>query len=404
MKVAYLVNQYPKVSHTFIRREIMALERQGLVVTRFALRGWDAEVKGAEDLAERDRTRHILRRGVPSLLARALQCSLRHPVRAWRALRSAWRMSRQAERSWPYHFMYFVEACTLAHWLVEDGIDHLHAHFGTNSTEVALLAHLLGGPSYSFTVHGPEEFDKPKFLHLTRKIHDASFVVAISSYGRSQLWRWLPAEEWAKVEVVHCALEKAFFQAQGDVAAEPALRLINVGRICAQKGQLLLVEAAALLKKEGRQFELVLAGDGEMRGPIESAIRRHGLQDSVRITGWVDSATVRLEMLRARALVLPSFAEGLPVVIMEAMAVGRPVVTTRIAGIPELVREGVDGWLVPPGDIVGLKRAMQECLDASPERLLEMGRAANGQVRLRHDADVEAAKLKTLFENAVRTS
>lgn len=404
MKIAYLVNQYPKVSHTFIRREILALERQGVSVSRFALRGWDADVKGAEDLTERDRTRHILREGVPRLLGRALRRSIAHPARAWRALRSAWQMSRQAERSWPYHLMYFVEACTLADWLEQEGIDHVHAHFGTNSTEVALLAHILGGPSYSFTVHGPEEFDKPRFLHLTRKIHDAAFVVAISSYGRSQLWRWLPAQEWAKVEVVHCALEKSFFQAEGDVTAQAAPRLVNVGRLCAQKGQLLLVEAAALLKQDGLDFELVLAGDGEMRAPIEAAIRRHGLQGRVRITGWVDSATVRLEMLQARALVLPSFAEGLPVVIMEAMAVGRPVVATRIAGIPELVREGVDGWLVPPGDIVQLKRAMQECLQTGPERLLEMGRAANAQVRRRHDADIEAAKLKALFEQALSTS
>ena len=400
MKVAYLVNQYPKVSHTFIRREILALERQGVSVARFALRGWDADVKGAEDLAERDRTRHILREGAATLLGRALRRCLANPVRAWHALRSAWQMSAQAERSWPYHLMYFIEACTLADWLEQEGVEHVHAHFGTNSTEVAMLAHLLGGPRYSFTVHGPEEFDKPRFLHLTRKIHDAAFVVAISSYGRSQLWRWLPGQEWNKVSVVHCALEGSFFQASDSVTAQPAPRLVNVGRLCAQKGQLLLVEAAALLKQDGVAFELVLAGDGEMREAIEAAIVRHRLGDSVRITGWVDSATVRREMLEARALVLPSFAEGLPVVIMEAMAVGRPVVTTRIAGIPELVREGVDGWLVPPGDILELKRAMQECLQASPERLLEMGRAANERVRQRHDADVEAAKLKALFEAA----
>ena len=400
MKIAYLVNQYPKVSHTFIRREILALERQGVSVARFALRGWDADVKGAEDLAERDRTRHILREGLATLLGRALRRCLANPARAGRALRSAWQMSRQAERSWPYHLMYFIEACTLADWLEEERVEHVHAHFGTNSTEVAMLAHLLGGPRYSFTVHGPEEFDKPRFLHLTRKIHDAAFVVAISSYGRSQLWRWLPGQEWNKVSVVHCALEGSFFQAPDSVRAQPAPRLVNVGRLCAQKGQLLLVEAAALLKQDGVAFELVLAGDGEMREAIEAAIARHQLGASVRITGWVDSATVRREMLEARALVLPSFAEGLPVVIMEAMAVGRPVVTTRIAGIPELVREGVDGWLVPPGDIVELKRAMQECLQASPERLLEMGRAANARVRQRHDADVEAAKLKALFEAA----
>ncbi len=404
MRVAYLVNQYPKVSHTFIRREILALEREGVHVARFALRGWDADVKGSEDLAERGRTRHILRQGLPRLLWRAVLRTLEHPPHAWRALRTAVQMSRQAERPWPYHLMYFLEACTLADWMRDEKIQHVHAHFGTNSAEVAQLAHLLGGPGYSFTVHGPEEFDKPKFLHLTRKIRDAAFVVAISSYGRSQLWRWLPAEDWHKVHVVHCALEKVFFQAEDALTQPSAPRLVNVGRLCAQKGQLLLVEAAALLRREGIEFELVFAGDGEMRGPIEEAIRRHGLGDRVRILGWVDSATVRAQLLESRALVLPSFAEGLPVVIMEAMAVGRPVVATRIAGIPELVREGIDGWLVPPGDIEQLKEAMKACLAASPEQMIEMGRAANGRVRLRHDADAEARKLKTLFEAAIAQS
>ncbi|MFZ2986721.1 glycosyltransferase family 4 protein [Ideonella sp.] len=398
MKVAYFVNQYPKVSHTFIRREIAALERQGVSVDRFALRGWDAEVKGAEDLAERARTRHVLALGTERLLANALRVVLRHPAGAWKALQCAWRNARQAERPWPYHLMYWVEACTLLLWLKESGASHVHAHFGTNSTEVVMLAHLMGGPRYSFTVHGPEEFDKPQFLHLRRKVEHAAFVVAISSYGRSQLWRWLPAAEWRKVQVVHCALEPAFFAPADVLAPSNAPRLLNIGRLCAQKGQLLLIEAAAQLAREGLQFELVLAGDGEMREPIEAAVRRHGLQQMVRITGWISSDTVREELLAARALVLPSFAEGLPVVVMEAMAVGRPVICTRIAGIPELVREGGDGWLVPPGSLADLAQAMRACLEASPATLARMGLSARERVALRHDADVEAGKLKLLFQ------
>ncbi len=401
MKVAYLVNQYPQVSHTFIRREILALERQGVEVLRFAMRGWDANVKGEEDLRERDITRHVLRVGVPRLLLGALAYSLRHPAAAVRALRCAWQMSRRAERSLPYHLMYFVEACMLAKWLVAEGVQHLHAHFGTNSTEVAMLAHLLGGPQYSFTVHGPEEFDKPRFLQLDRKIRHAAFVVAISSYGRSQLWRWLPAQEWPKVNVVRCALEKPFFMDLDAIVPSTAPRLVNVGRLCAQKGQLLLIEAAGRLAQEGLDFELVLAGEGEMRGVIERAVAERGLGNRVRITGWIDSGAVRNELLAARALVLPSFAEGLPVVLMEAMSVGRPVVTTRIAGIPELVREGVDGWLVPPGSLDDLVDALRECLKAPPEHLAQMGRAARLRVQEHHDVDVEAAKLAGLFAAAI---
>ncbi len=397
MKVGYLVNQYPKVSHTFIRREIIALERQGVDVVRFALRGWDADVKDAEDLAERDKTRHLLRVAGWRLALTALAKALSDPVRSFRALAAAAAMSRQAERPWPYHLMYWVEACTLVKWMAQERIEHLHAHFGTNSSEVAMLAHLLGGPPYSFTVHGPEEFDKPRFLHLSDKVRHAAFVVAISSYGRSQLWRWLPAEDWRKVQVVHCALEPRFFLPVDEVAPSVTHRLVNIGRLCAQKGQLLLIEAAAKLAAQGEAFELVLAGDGEMRGAIEHAIRLHGLQERVRITGWIDSASVRRELLAARALVLPSFAEGLPVVVMEAMAVGRPVVTTRIAGIPELVREGVDGWLVPPGSLDDLVAALKDCLHASAARLSTMGQAGRQRVEERHSVDVEAAKLARMF-------
>lgn len=402
MKLAYFVNQYPQVSHTFIRREIMALERLGLQVERFALRGWDADVKGAEDQSERSRTRHIVQQGAARLLFNALRVALRHPAGAWRALRAAWQCAKPAERPWPYHLICWVEACTLFLWLRQGGISHVHAHFGTNSTEVVMLTHLLGGPSYSFTVHGPEEFDKPQFLQLRRKVEHAAFVVAISSYGRSQLWRWLPAHEWPKVQVVHCALEPSFFAPMALLTPATAPRLVNIGRLCAQKGQLLLIEAAACLAAEGLFFELVLAGDGEMRAPIEAAVRRYGLQKQVRITGWISSDTVREELLAARALVMPSFAEGLPVVVMEAMAVGRPVIVTRIAGIPELVRDQQDGWVVSPGNLEALVDAMRACLAADAATLGSMGRAARQRVGERHNVDVEAGKLSRHFRGALQ--
>jgi glycosyltransferase involved in cell wall biosynthesis len=172
---------------------------------------------------------------------------------------------------------------------------------------------------------------------------------------------------------------------------------VCVGRLSEQKGQLLLIEAARLLAERGCGFELVLAGDGEMRSEIAAAIARAGLEDKVRITGWIDGAGVREEMLAARALVLPSFAEGLPVVIMEAMALHRPVISTYVAGIPELVRPGVDGWLVPAGDAAALADAMQDCLDAPAAALERMGAAAHKRVLERHDVDKAAAMLAGMF-------
>jgi colanic acid/amylovoran biosynthesis glycosyltransferase len=395
-QLAYLVNQYPKVSHSFIRREIQALERLGLAVQRYALRGWADLIADDEDLRERQRTRYLLAGGAGPLAWAALATMVTSPRRFIVALRLAWAMSRRADRPWPLHLIYFFEACLLRRWMAASGIDHLHAHFGTNPAEVAALAHALGGPPFSFTVHGPEEFDKPQALHLACKARDAAFVAAVSSYGRSQLYRWLPVADWPKVQVVHCGLESAFHAVPVQAPTE-APRLVCIGRLCEQKGQLLLVRAAARLRRAGVPLQLVLAGDGELRPAIEALVRECGIERDVEITGWVDADRVRREILAARALVLPSFAEGLPVVLMEAMALRRPVISTFVAGIPELVRPGVDGWLVPAGDEAALVAAMRDCLSAAPATLEAMGLSAHERVLQRHSIDVEAAKLAALF-------
>ena len=396
MRIAYFINQYPKVSHSFIRREILALERNGFEVQRIALRGSDDGLVDEEDLRERERTRYVLQDGLKGLVVPVLQALLNRPSRFFAALVLALRMGRRADRAWPYHLVYLAEACRLLPWLREFGATHVHAHFGTNSAEVVMLAQALGGPSYSFTVHGPEEFDKPQFIHLGEKVRRAAFVVAISSYGRSQLFRWVDHAHWPKVKVVHCGLERAFHDVP-PVAIPAAPRLVCVGRLCEQKGQLLLMQAAGLLAEQGHEFEIVLAGDGEMRAEIETLIERYGLHGRVRITGWISSEQVRAEILAARALVLPSFAEGLPVVIMEAMALRRPVLTTYVAGIPELVHPGENGWLFPAGAVEELAAALADCLAQPPEVLQRMGEAAYGRVLERHAIDTEAAKLAELF-------
>lgn len=398
MRIAYFINQYPKVSHSFIRREIQALERQNFEVLRIALRGWDGELVDAEDLQERERTRYVLQAGVPLLLA-VVMAALASPLRFAAALRLALRMGLRADRPWPYHLVYLAEACRILPWLKAFGARHVHAHFGTNPAEVVMLARELGGPRYSFTVHGPEEFDRPQFLGLGEKIRRSAFAVAISSFGRSQLYRWVEHAHWPKIAVVHCGLEKAFHEV-APVPVPAAPRLVCVGRLCEQKGQLLLVEAAGRLAAKGLAFELVLAGDGEMRAEVEALIAAYGLQRQVRITGWISSEQVRGEILAARGLVLPSFAEGLPVVIMEAMALRRPVLTTYVAGIPELVVPGENGWLFPAGSVDALAATMEDFLAYPVDDLARMGEAGYQRVLQRHSVDTEAVKLSALFRES----
>ena len=216
-----------------------------------------------------------------------------------------------SERGLFRHLIYLAEACSCSGWLAELALEHLHAHFGTNAANVAMLCRLLGGPPYSVTIHGPEEFDAPRQLGLREKIRHAAFVVAISEFTRSQLYRWADYGDWPKIHVIRVGLSAIFLE-HGHRRSRTRPRLVNMGRLAEQKGQLLLVEAAARLHARGLDFELVIVGDGPMRGEIERLIDRLDLRGRVRITGFLDNQGVLRELVAARALGLPSFAEGLP--------------------------------------------------------------------------------------------
>lgn len=397
MNIAYLVNQYPKTSHSFIRREIAALESLGLTIQRYTLRKTKEALADEADGQELSRTSAVISRPFLSRFLDALRVMACHPLRFAKALIFAIRCGMRSDRSIAVHVAYLIEAAVVAAWCRRDRTRHLHVHFGTNSAMVGLLVNRLINIPWSFTAHGPEEFDRPLGIALSEKIESASFVVAISSFGRSQLWRWSDQAHWKKIHIVHCGLDSAFMGSKAR-PIPPHPRLVCVGRLCEQKGQLLLVEAAQFLKGKGISFEIVFAGDGPMRRKIEAAILKAGLEDRISITGWISGQRVRSEIEMARALVLPSFAEGLPVVIMEAMALGRPVVSTAVAGIPEIVTPGETGWLVPAGNVAALAQAMIEVLSLAPKALAAMGSRARSRVLEQHDARTEAAKLKLLFE------
>lgn len=391
MRIAYFTNQYPATSHTFIRREIKAMEARGHTIFRYTLRCSPEDLVDSEDFAELQRTHVVLSMTKAQLVAKAALGAVTGPYRAARAAALTKRYSARSTRGLFIHFAYLVEALVLADWCRRDEIDHLHVHFGTNPATVGALVHELTGIPFSITVHGPEEFDRPHEHALGPKIAATSFVAAISFFGRSQLMRWAPPEEWSKLHVVHCGLDSAY-------TAQPAPKgisrsLLCVGRYAEQKGHLLLIEAAAMLRDRGEHFQIRLAGDGPLRAVMERRIRECGLENEVLLLGSLPQAAIREEIRSAHAFVLPSIAEGLPVAIMESMALGTPVISTYVAGIPELVQPE-HGWLVPAGDPVALCDAMQQALATDLATIVEMGAKARAKVLTHHDIATSALLLE----------
>lgn len=400
--VGYVINTYPRPSQTFIRREIIALESAGLPITRFAMRRDPQPVTSTEDRAEQAQTEYILDHGAFALAGALAGAVLRRP----RALLTALRAGRRGGpgRGPLRQVIYLAEAALMARRCRQLGVTHLHAHFGTNSADVVRYARLLGGPGYSMTVHGPEEFDAPGNLVLHDKIAEARFVVAVSDFGRSQLSRWAPFEAWQRLQVVHCGIDPQMFSDPRPLPpgpdADAPLRLVCIGRFAEQKGQMLLLEALAQAQCAAH---LTLVGDGPLAPALRAAIVRLGLSDRVSLPGWMDEAQVRKALARAHVMVMPSFAEGLPVALMEAMAAARPCIATYIAGIPELMIDGRTGWLVPAGSAEALARALETAAATPRQNLTTMGLAARDRALARHDITTEAARLAALFRACPRT-
>ena len=397
-RIAYLTGVYPAVSHTFILREIAALRAEGRDVITCATRRPEArQVIGAAETAEAAATFYVLDAAKsPITLFRALGHALRRPGRAFAALRLAWRTRPPGAKAALWQMFYLVEAAILARHLAHVGATHLHNHFGDASGTVAMLASALSGIPFSLTLHGPTLFFEPRRWRLDEKTARASFVACISHFCRSQAMIFADPRDWDKLAIVHCGIHPDRY---GRDRAARGTHLIFVGRLAAVKGVPVLLDAVAAVRKEHPDVALTLVGDGPERGWIETRAAELGIADAVRITGYLSQDRVASELAQAGLFVLPSFAEGVPVVLMEAMATGLPVIATRIAGIPELVEDGVSGRLVPPGDADALAAAIGELL-SDPGRADAMGEAGRSRVVSDFDQVSEAAKLGRLFDAA----
>lgn len=392
----YLTGEYPRATDTFIQREVAALRAQGITIMTASIRRTGPEhLVGEEQIAEAAQTFHVLEAAKhPLRLAAAKLRLLRHPGRFFRAFALAWRTAPGGLRNWLWQMFYFAEAIMLADHMQRHGVRHLHNHIAKASCTVAMLASELSGIPYSFTLHGPDIFFAPDHWRLDEKIARARFVACISEFCRAQAMIFSDRALWDKLHIVHCGIDPARY--------DPAPRqgpphLTFVGRLAAVKGVPVLLEALSFLKGELPRLRVTLIGDGPERARLEQDAADLGLRDVVDFAGYRSQSEVARALKVTDALVLPSFAEGVPVVLMEAMAAGRPVITTGVAGVSELVEHGKSGFLVPPGDAQRLAQAIRAVL-ADPDRRIEMGRT--GRTRVVEDFDIgkEAAWLGRLFE------
>jgi glycosyltransferase involved in cell wall biosynthesis len=404
MHIAYITSVYARASDTFIRNEVLALRQRGHTVATFSIRKAEAEQEVDHEVAqEQASTDYILRNSPLTLLAAALRETVRAPGRMWSTARLAWSTRALGVRGTVLQAVYLVEAAYLAGRLRALGVQVLHNHVAENSANVAMLASRLSGIPFSMTVHGPGIFYDPRKWALAEKIRQSAFTVCITHFCKSQCMVFVPPADIAKLHVVRCSVGAPF----RDVEALPipaAPRLVCIGRLCPEKGMLVLIEAVAAYVAGGGRCELSIIGDGPSRPLMEQMIARHGLQDSVRLMGWQGSAVVRSEIERSRALVLPSFAEGLPIVVLETLALGRPVISSRVNGIPELVVTGRNGWLSTPAAVDELVAVLAQACTAAPEQLAEMGRNGAADVRRMHGLDQEIDKLEALLAGAARSA
>jgi colanic acid/amylovoran biosynthesis glycosyltransferase len=399
MKIAYLSSVYGRASDSFVRLEVRLLRQRGHQLFTFSVRKPPASDAIDDELkSEQAGTDYILDAGAPRLLAAAGRELLGNPNAFLQALRLTLRTRPRGAKGLGLSLAYLVEAAYLAAGLRLQGIEHLHNHIGENSASVAMLASALTGIPFSMTIHGPSEWDRPMDLALDEKVRRSAFVAVISHFTRGQLMRWCDPDVWSRLQVVRCGLDRDFLGAPV-VPLPPENRLIFVGRLVGAKGPLLLLEALTRLAGEGMKLSLDFIGDGPLRPAMTEMVAEAGLGKSVRFLGWRSAEEVRRAILSARLMVLPSLAEGLPVVLMEALALRRPVITTYTGGIPELVKSGVNGWLVPAGSLEDLTVALRDALSRSTADLEQMGKAGSYLVHQLHDAATEVDKLERLIRN-----
>lgn len=399
MKVAYLTSQYPATSHTFIRREVEALRRAGIDVSTFSVREPSRnERSDPENVSAFQSTTYILPPRMASLLSAHPLCFLRHPIRYLLTLREAFRHRVPGLAAGLYSIIYFSEAMILANALRKQRIQHLHNHFANPSATVGYLSTLYLGIDFSLTLHGISEFDYPAGLLLRAKLERARFIACVSHFGRAQAMRVASPDTWSKMMIVRCGIDASLFSTKVSSTKNPRLRVLHVGRLAAEKGQAGLISAFAQVRQRGIDAELRIVGDGPLEPDLKNQVQALGLSDHCIFLGRQGEKGVIEEMRKADVFVLSSLMEGLPVVLMEALACQVPVVAPSVAGIPELVIHNETGLLFIPSDWDDLSDQLHLLLSDEQKRH-RLALAGRQRTLERFDIDVAVRPLVDYFSS-----
>jgi glycosyltransferase involved in cell wall biosynthesis len=397
-RLGYLISRYPAISHTFILREVQELRRLGFSIDVASINNVDrpTDQLAREEREEAARTWYVKAQGVGGALWANLITFLSRPAAYMGAALFAVRLGRGDLRNLVLCLFYLIEAAMVGQWMRRKNLRHLHVHFATPASSVGMITARMFAFTFSITVHGPDEFYDVPGYQLAAKVASARLLCTIGHYASSQLMRISPPEHWSKIRITRLGVDPELFTPVQFRQSFETFEVICVGRLVAAKGQLVLVEAIAKLAAQGRNIRLRLVGDGPDRSMLHAAVHRLNASSSILFEGSVNQDRIRDLYRQAHVFALASFAEGIPVVLMEAMAMEIPCVTTWITGIPELIRDGIDGVLVAPSDEEALSACIARLMD-DPNLRRRLGQAGRLRVLDKFHLGKSVAHLATVF-------
>jgi glycosyltransferase involved in cell wall biosynthesis len=397
-ELAYLLSRYPAVTHTFLLREVAQLRHAGFTMRTISIQSPESCADGYTEIekAEIASTFYVQARGLHRILGDHARAFFTRPLGYLHGLLFTLGLNRGDLGNLAHYLAYFAEAVVVGEWSRRNECKHLHVHFANAVSTVALITSQIYPVQFSVTVHGYDEFYGERFYRLREKIAGAKFLRCISHFCRSQLMKASPMEEWHKFEVCRLGVDPDHFLPRKSPVGEE-FEIAHVGRLTAVKGAPILVDAVAALFLQGRRVHLNLIGDGGDRAAVERRVAQYGIASHVTFHGSVNQDHIRELLRQANAFVLPSFAEGVPVALMEAMSMEIPCITTPVGGIYELITSGMDGILVPASDAESLAHALTVLMD-DPAYAARLGQAGRQTVLKSYNLPLNIARLAGIFE------